>query len=158
MDVFYHPVLVIQVCKQCGACKETDFRSCCYEEENEPAECPGGNECDADEDKNGSNGFWFALAFCLFVLCSCWLVYTKKDQIENLEMIERQDEVIKTYQIAKMRISGTARPSKVCSSQYYRRGFTSCVYLNISSRVVTSQLDPSTYTGYKTILGGDADE
>ena len=58
-------------------------------------------------------------------LCFLWVCYhARKEKLdqENLEMIERQDQVIKTYQ----------RPSKVCSSQYYRRGFTACVSLNIS--------------------------
>ena len=49
------------------------------------------------------------LGFMCLVLCflhpTC-----KKDEPdqENLETIERQDEVIKTYQIAKMIFSGTA--------------------------------------------------
>ena len=50
-------------------------------------------------------GFWLVLPLSLPMS----LLFTKKrDQIENLEMIERQDQVIKTYQIAKMIISGTA--------------------------------------------------
>ena len=58
----------------------------------------------------------------LFILWVCYHARKEKLDQENLEMIERQDQVIKTYQ----------RPSKVCSSQYYRRGFTTCVSLNIS--------------------------
>ena len=45
---------------------------------------------------------FFRFAFLPFLFC----IY-KRDQ-ENLETIERQDQVIKTYQIAKMIISGTA--------------------------------------------------
>ena len=45
-------------------------------------------------------------------LCCLWCYCTKNQEIvpnqENLEMIERQDKVIKTYQIAKKIISGTA--------------------------------------------------
>ena len=45
-------------------------------------------------------------------LCCLWCYCTKNQEIvpnqENLEMIERQDQVIKTYQIAKKIISGTA--------------------------------------------------
>ena len=47
--------------------------------------------------------------FLIFLLV-CYHARKEKLRIdqENLEMIERQDQVIKTYQ----------RPSKVCSSQY----------------------------------------
>ena len=51
--------------------------------------------------------FMVALVFSVgfsILWCCCT---TKRDQ-ENLEMIEGQDQVIKTYQIAKMIMSGTA--------------------------------------------------
>ena len=51
--------------------------------------------------------FVFGSAILLCLYCTC-LYYTQKQGQENLEMIERQDQVIKTYQIAKMIISGTA--------------------------------------------------
>ena len=41
----------------------------------------------------------FVLFIVLTVLCT-WCYFTKKPNQVNLEMIERQDQVIKTYQIA----------------------------------------------------------
>ena len=47
-------------------------------------------------------------SFFLYHLYHVCLYYKKEEDQENLEMIERQDQVIKTYQIAKMIVSGTA--------------------------------------------------
>ena len=62
----------------------------------------------AEEDSRLS---WFLyLLFGLPILCCIlWCYYTKKRDRENLEMIERQDQVIKTYKIAKMIISAFER-------------------------------------------------
>ena len=86
-------------------------------------------------------GFLVFLGFLLLLGCYMdppWgnLCKNKPDQ-ENLETTERQDQVIKTYQKAKLIISGTALESL---------------------QLTISQLDRSTYTGYKIILGGDTDE
>ena len=78
------------------------------EHDTGPRNCPSdGGWCEG--------GFEILIGFLSFVFGVCilcyifWCCYTKKrDQIENLEMIERQDKVIKTYQIAKKIISGTA--------------------------------------------------
>ena len=59
-------------------------------------------------------GFLVFLGFLLLLGCymdpPCNLCKNKPDQ-ENLETTERQDQVIKTYQKAKMIISGTALES-----------------------------------------------
>ena len=76
--------------------------------ECDPARCVDGR-CE-----EGSELFIRALYVALFIglpiLC-CLFRY--KQQIENSEMIESEDEVTKTYQIAR------ERPSKVCSSQFW---------------------------------------
>ena len=54
---------------------------------------------------------YISFVFGSFFLCNLYhacLYYKKEEDQENLEMIERQDQVIKTYQIAKMIVSGTA--------------------------------------------------
>ena len=50
--------------------------------------------------------FGSAILVCLY--CTC-LYYTQKQGQENLEMIERQDQVIKTYQIAKISLGNGLR-------------------------------------------------
>ena len=66
-------------------------------ENNEGGWCEGGFET-----------LMIVLSFFLglpILFCIFWCYYTKKRDRENLEMIERQDQVIKTYQKAKMIIS-----------------------------------------------------
>ena len=112
------------------------------------------------------------IVFLTFIglVCFCSCIYNsfckKKPDQENLETTERQDQVIKTYQIAKMIISGTAFESLqltvLQTSITETRLHFVCIYEYIVMRcklqLVTNQGDPSTYTGYKTILAGDADE
>ena len=76
--------------------------------------CPVGTECDPTRCvdgrcEGGSELFMFLMAFfiALPILCCLCRCLKGREQIENLEMIESEDEVIKTYQIAKMIISGT---------------------------------------------------
>ena len=63
----------------------------------------------ANEDSRLS---WFLYLFIFglpILCCILWCYYTKKRDRENLEMIERQDQVIKTYKIAQMIISAFER-------------------------------------------------
>ena len=55
----------------------------------------------------------------------------KSDQ-ENLEVTERQDQVIKTYQIAKMIVSGTAFESLQLTVLQTRLHFALDISVNIS--------------------------
>ena len=93
--------------------------------ECDPARCVDGR-CEG-----GSELFMFLIAFfiALPILCCLCRCLKGREQIENLEMIESEDEVIKTYQVAKMIISGTdfeslqltvlqARLHFVCISEY----------------------------------------
>ena len=75
-----------------------------------------GSDCDG-WCEGGFEIFMVAMTFSLGlpILLCLWCYCTKKSDQENsttrnqiLEMIERQDQVIKTYQKAKMIISGTA--------------------------------------------------
>ena len=72
--------------------------------ECDPARCVDGR-CE-----EGSELFIFLIAFFigLPILCCLCRCLKGREQIENLEMIESEGEVIKTYQILKMIISGTA--------------------------------------------------
>ena len=45
-------------------------------------------------------GFLSVVLFIVLTVLCLWCYYTKKPNQVNLEMIERQDQVIKTYQIA----------------------------------------------------------
>ena len=123
--------------------------------------CPAGMECDParcvdGRCKGGSELFMFLIAFfiALPILCCLCRCLKGREQIENLEMIESEDEVIKTYQVAKMIISGTDFESLQLTVLQMRLHFV-CISEYI---VMRCQVNPSTYTGYKTILGGDTDE
>ena len=62
--------------------------------------------------KEDSRLSWFLYLFIFglpILCCILWCYYTKKRDRENLEMIERQDQVIKTYKIAQMIISAFER-------------------------------------------------
>ena len=81
--------------------------------------------------EGGFETFMVAIFFIFGVpipCCILWCCYKKTRDRENLEMIERQDQVIKTYQIAfKMIISAfeslqltilQTRLHFVCTSEY----------------------------------------
>ena len=65
--------------------------------ECDPARCVDGR-CEG-----GSELFMFLIAFfiALPILCCLCRCLKEREQIENLEIIESEDEVIKTYQIAE---------------------------------------------------------
>ena len=111
-------------CTYFGGCKPVDkpvdkpavVEEFSHQSEKFSDECPVGMECDPARCVDGSceGGFSIvaiiSIAFVIglaILCCICCYLRKKQDQ-ENLDMIERQDEVIKNYQIAKMIISGTA--------------------------------------------------
>ena len=119
------------------------FEEFSMESEESSYGCPDSH-CDHTVAGRLPVGFWLVLAFFCLCICLCLCYITKKrDQIENLEMLERQDQVIKTNQIAKMIISGTAFESLqltviqtrfhfVCISEYIvMRCNESCLPFNV---------------------------
>ena len=68
----------------------------------------------------------------VFILWVCYHARKEKLDQENLEMIERQDQVIKTYQIAKMIVSGTAFESLQLTVLQTRLHFALDISVNIS--------------------------